>query len=216
MKSWLRENPSVLPGHDPSDHTSHQLRGLLRRAGWRVEQTPSEEFLYPPELGSEALADFVKNVDADPDREDLNSLEEEASEIAFELEHQLRDFIASNLPSIQIGSNKLALFVDPSGRHGVEYPSAVGPIDILAMAPGGALYVFELKRASAPDKAIGQLARYMGWLRTSGLARGEVHGVIVARQISPNLRFAASIIPNVSLFEYRIAFSLDRVPPPGG
>jgi RecB family endonuclease NucS len=57
------------------------------------------------------------------------------------------------------------LFVDPVGRDGVEYPTAVGPIDILAADDSGAFFVFELKRARSPDHAMGQLTRYMGWVR---------------------------------------------------
>lgn len=91
-----------------------------------------------------------------------------------------------------------------------EFPSAVGPIDILAVDDKELFFVFELKRANSPDRAIGQLARYMGWVqRTIGQER-DVFGVIVARSNSENLRYAASIIPKVYLFEYRVQFHLKR------
>ena len=56
--------------------------------------------------------------------------------------------------------------------------------------------------------------------RTSVLARSacrigsgrEVRGVIVATAISERLRYAASVISNVSLFEYRVEFHLKQVP----
>jgi RecB family endonuclease NucS len=66
----------------------------------------------------------------------------------------------------------------------------------------------ELKRANSPDRAIGQLARYMGWvLQTIGRDR-EVFGIIVVKSISENLPYAASIVPNVRLFEYEVEFHL--------
>lgn len=116
--------------------------------------------------------------------------------------------MASNLNTISVNRRRLRLYVDPTGRDGIEFPSAVGPIDILAVDESGSFYVFELKRASSADRAIGQLARYMGWVQqTIGKGR-EVSGVIVAKSISDNLRYAASIVPRVHLFEYEVEFHL--------
>jgi hypothetical protein len=137
--------------------------------------------------------------------------EETSDEVLFGLEHQLRDFIAQNISAIDMDGKRLTLYRDDAGRCGTEYPTAVGPIDILAVDRNGEFYVFELKRGRTPDKAIGQLARYMGWVRQS-IGRGcGVNGVIVAREISENLRYAVSVVPNVYLFEYKVEFSLNRV-----
>ena len=133
------------------------------------------------------------------------------SEVLFELEFQLRDFIAHNLSSIKVQGKKLKLYVDASGRNGIEYPTAVGPIDILAIDDNGEFVAFELKRANSADKAIGQLARYMGWLRQTIGKDSPVNGVIVAKEISENLRYAVCVVPNVSLFEYEVSFSLKPV-----
>jgi hypothetical protein len=115
---------------------------------------------------------------------------------------------ASNFSTIAINGKRLRLFVDPAGRDGVEFPTAVGPIDILAIDDNEAFYVFELKRASSPDRAIGQVARYMGWVQqTIGKSRA-VFGVVVAKSISENLRYAACVVPNVFLFEYEVEFHL--------
>jgi hypothetical protein len=134
--------------------------------------------------------------------------EQEAA--AFALEHQLRDFIAGNLSAIPVGGRRLQLYIDPDGRRGVEYPSAVGPIDILAVDDQGAFFVFELKRAPSPDYTIGQLSRYMGWVRKelAAVRNVDVHGIVVAREIPDNLRYGASVIPRVSLFEYEVEFRL--------
>src|SRR5262249_21583555 len=133
---------------------------------------------------------------------------EEVGDPFFTLEYQLRDFLASNLTTVRINGKRLRLYVDPTGRDGIEFPSAVGPIDILAVDDSDSFYVFELKRANSPDRAIGQMARYMGWVQQT-IGKGHaVFGVIVAKSISDNLRYAASIVPNVHLFEYQVEFHL--------
>jgi endonuclease len=94
---------------------------------------------------------------------------------------------------------------------GVEYPTGVGPIDILAIDSDGSYVVFELKRGRVADKAIGQISRYMGWLITNSEEGTKVKGVIVAKDISQNLRHAVVAVPNVSLFEYHISFTLNEI-----
>ena len=113
----------------------------------------------------------------------------------------------AGLPDRQLIETRL--YVDAAGRDGVEFPSGIGPIDILAVDGDGTFYVFELKRARSPDQAIGQVARYMGWVRET-IGRGrQVRGVIVARTITDNLRYAILAMPNVSLFEYEVQFRLN-------
>lgn len=53
--------------------------------------------------------------------------DDEEIEPTFGLEYQLRDFMAQNIEAISIGNSKVRLYVDPAGRDGVEYPTAVGP-----------------------------------------------------------------------------------------
>ena len=77
---------------------------------------------------------------------------------SFALEAHLRDFLAKNLQTVEAG---LKLFRDDTQREGVEYPSSSGPIDILAKDKNDNFVVFELKVGRGPDKAMGQLMRYM-------------------------------------------------------
>jgi len=87
----------------------------------------------------------------------------------------------------------------------------MGPIDVLAVDSSDDFYVFELKRGRSPDHAIGQLARYMGWVKQTIGEGKRVNGVIVAKQIADNLRYAVSVMPNVTLFEYQVEFHLKAV-----
>ena len=208
MKQWLRDHPeSVPPGLDATSSTSHELRRGLRKLGWNVQEIGSEVRLFRPgEAVSEPAVTAVLG-DQSPDAE-LEGEAVEADEAAFGLEFQLRDFIAQNLAAIDVDGRKLKLYVDAAGRDGIEYPTAVGPIDILAVDQAGDFFVFELKRARSPDKAIGQVTRYMGWVQQT-IGKGKAtNGVIVAREITTNLRYAVSVVPNVKLFEYEVEFRL--------
>lgn len=160
MKEWLRQNPQHLPsGLDATGSTSHQLRDGLRRLGWSVQETTSEVRRIQPGSPVPPVLD--------------DSEEADQPEHVFPLEFQLRDFIAENLSAIDVRGMRIRLYVDPTGRDGIEFPTAVGPIDILAVDDSGAFFVFELKRARSPDRAIGQLTRYMGSTDYRKASRGE-------------------------------------------
>lgn len=204
MKEWLRQNPDRVPaGFDATSSTSHQLRAGLRHLGWTMQETNSAVRMIPPEAQDHAA--LVDDVLGKPD-----GAADEADFPVFSLEYQLRDFIASNLNAIDFDGRRLRLYVDPTGRDGIEYPSAVGPIDILAVDSEGSFFVFELKRANSPDRALGQVARYMGWIKHTIGNGKNVYGAIISKTVSENLKYATTITPNVFLFEYDVAFSLRR------
>jgi RecB family endonuclease NucS len=71
--------------------------------------------------------------------------------------------------------------------------------------------VFELKLSRGPDRAMGQLLRYMGGVRRVLAGQNEVHGIIVAKSIDEKLRYASLPVPNVSLLEYEVNFQLRAV-----
>jgi len=154
-----------------------------------MHQTPGPDMYPMPDLSSDGPAD---------------------SPLFFPLESHLRDFIARNITSIKVGGRALQLYVDEHD-DGVEYPTDVGPIDILAVDDAGNFVVFELKLSKGPDRAIGQIARYMGWVQAK-LANGKtVSGVIVSSVADEKLKYAASIIPQVTLLEYEMKFDVHEV-----
>lgn len=205
MKRWLRLHPERVPeGTHHTDSTSHQLRDALKRHGWTVHTTAEEVRLIPP---GNSAGEIAAEVLGDEDEEYTESSATEIEEAAFQQENQLRDFIAHNLATIDFQGRRLRLYRDVQGS-GVEYPTAVGPIDILAVDSAETLVVFELKRARTSDHVIGQLTRYMGALRERFGSNRAIHGVIVAREISRNLHYQVKVIPNISLLEYEIQFKL--------
>jgi hypothetical protein len=200
MKEWLRQHDDQMPpglDPDPRASTSHQLRVGLRKMGWTMEETPTEIRLLAP--GTQGKVDL----------EEVLGPAGEAESPYFSLEYQLRDFLADNLGAVEIDGRRLALYRDANGE-GVEYPTSVGPIDILAIDNDGAFFVLELKRANSPDSALGQVTRYMGWVKQT-IGKGKnVYGVIVARTISDKLKFARTVVPNVYLLEYQVSFTLKQ------
>ena len=76
------------------------------------------------------------------------------------------------------------------------------------MGSDGAFVVIELKVSRGYDRVIGQLLRYMAWVKNNLADNAPVRGIIVASDISNDLKLAASLIPDAKLVEYEISFSL--------
>lgn len=210
MKEWLRQHPEhAPPGLDATGTNSRRVARALRARSWQVQESTTDYRLILP--GTVAGAELVTDVLGGAETNDID----DAAAVSFDLEAQLRDFIVANLSLIQVGNHRVSVFTDSNGRSGVEYPTGVGPIDILAEDDTGGLVVVELKVERGPDKTLGQLARYMGWVRRH-LANGrKVSGVIVARRIDERLRYAALVIPDIALLEYELDFRLKPAGNPG-
>lgn len=135
--------------------------------------------------------------------------ESNPSRARFAMESHLRDYLAQNLKHIQGLPAQLDLFMDDSGVPGVEYRTDVGFIDILAKGTDGAFYVIELKLARGSDPVVGQILRYMGWIRAN-LSQGHpVYGVIIASGASDKLKYAVSeVAEKLFLMEYELSVSL--------
>lgn len=127
----------------------------------------------------------------------------------FALEAHLRDYLAKNLPTLPGETSALRLFRTEE-RDGVEFQTDVGPIDILATSNGD-FYVLELKLGRGPDATLGQILRYMGWVKKHLASDNNVFGVIVASDIGEKLRYAASQVPSVRLMEYTLKVDLRPV-----
>lgn len=130
----------------------------------------------------------------------------ESSQFAYE--HDLRDFLAKNLDKIESG---LRLY-DDEGITGIEFPAGGRFIDILARDSSGGYAVIELKVSKGYDRALGQLLRYMGWVQKHQAEPGaKVRGIIVAREITEDLKLACAQVPGISLFEYQLSVKLHPV-----
>jgi hypothetical protein len=98
----------------------------------------------------------------------------------------------------------------PCGDH--------GNLDILARDKAtGDFVVIELKKDQSDDEVVGQLSRYMGWVKKHRAATEgvKVRGIIVAHEATARLRSAASAFDNVDLYVYGVKIDLQAVSLPG-
>ncbi len=138
------------------------------------------------------------------DVEDENNYE--SKEFAYEKD--LQNYLAKNLYVIE---ENLKLY-EQDEINGIEYPAGRRFIDILAVDKNNNFVVVELKVARGYDRTIGQILRYMAWIKKELADQGQlVRGVIVASHISNDLKLASSSLSNVELFEYKLAFSLNKI-----
>ena len=68
--------------------------------------------------------------------------------------------------------------------------------------------MIELKVSRGYDRVVGQLLRYMAWVEQEMEPSKPVRGIIVAKEITDDLKLAASRISGVRLIEYEIEFKL--------
>jgi hypothetical protein len=128
----------------------------------------------------------------------------------FAFERDLRNYLSKNLSSVERG---LTLF-EEEGFSGVEFPAGGRFIDILAVDAQGQHVVIELKVSRGYERVMGQLLRYIAWVKHN-LANGKkVRGIIVASEITEDLVLAASLVPDVALCRYEPALKLVNVPLP--
>jgi endonuclease len=152
----------------------------------------------------------LANVPEDDESDEREQATEDASGLdgsrEFAFERDLRNYLAKNLHLLE---RDLELYQDEE-FSGVEFPVGGRFIDILAVDAAGRYVVIELKVSRGYERAIGQLLRYMGWIKAN-LADGKpVRGMIVASEITEDLKLAVSLVPDVQLFRYELAMKFNE------
>lgn len=121
----------------------------------------------------------------------------------------LEDFLVQNWKHTKLGK-KYDIFEEDGELVGQQYPSDTGPIDILAISKNKKeLLVVELKKGRASDIVIGQLQRYMGYVKEELAEKGQtVRGIIVALEDDVRLRRALAVTQNIDFYTYKVSFKL--------
>lgn len=130
---------------------------------------------------------------------------------AFALEKHLEDFLVANWSSTELG-NEFDIYEEDGQVIGQQYLSDTGPMDILAISRDRkTLLVVELKRGRASDVVVGQIQRYMGYVK-SELAKPNqiVRGIIIAYEDDIRLRRALSVATGIDFFRYEVNFRLKQ------
>ena len=170
---------------------------------WDPETDPAPryqaDFQAEIENGGDVTDDPAEEVDA----------EDNPGSRKFAIERDLQGYLAKNLGLLEAG---LKLYEDEDGAFtGVEFPAGQRRIDILAVGADGAYVVIETKVSRAYDQVVGQVLRYMGWIKQNLAGEAPVRGIIVASEISEDLILATSSIEHIRLTEYQISFSLRAI-----
>jgi restriction system protein len=127
----------------------------------------------------------------------------------FALEKHLEDFLVANWSQTDLAKD-YDLFQEDGELTGQQYPTDTGPIDLLAISKDKTkLLVVELKKGRASDSVVGQIQRYMGFVKEELAENGQsVEGIIIALEDDTRIRRALAVAPNISFYKYQINFKL--------
>lgn len=130
---------------------------------------------------------------------------------AFALEKHLEHFLVENWSKTELGAT-YDIYTEDGQLVGQQYPSDTGPIDILAISKDKkTLLVVELKRGRASDRVVGQIQRYMGYVKDElAEADQQVKGVIIALEDDLRMRRALSVTQNIEFYRYQLSFKLNK------
>jgi hypothetical protein len=152
------------------------------------------------------IVDYYKKVLSLPQSEQITS---NRTYGLFYMEKQLEDFIIHNWENTELGK-KYDLIIEEGVLLSQQYRTDIGPIDILAKdKETGGYVVIELKKDQTSDDTVGQVARYMGWVKRNKNT-DDVKGVIIAGQYDQKLDYALGVVQNVEVFLYEVNFKLNE------
>lgn len=129
--------------------------------------------------------------------------------VAFAMEKHLEDFLVKNWAQTDLGKD-YDIFAEDGELVGQQYPTDTGPMDVLAIKKDKSeLLVVELKRGRASDVVVGQVLRYMGFVKEELAESGQaVRGVIIALEDDIRMRRALTMTPTIEFYRYQMTFKL--------
>lgn len=127
----------------------------------------------------------------------------------FVLEKHLEDFLVANWSQTDLGI-EYDIFQEEGELRGQQYPTDTGNMDILAVSKDKTkLLVVELKKGRASDAVVGQIQRYMGYVKEELAEEHQsVEGVIIALDDDLRIRRALAVTNNIRFLKYQISFKL--------
>jgi len=131
--------------------------------------------------------------------------------LAFAMEKHLEEFLIQNWAQTDLAID-YDIYEEDGERVGQQFDTDTGPIDILAISRDKkTLLILELKRGRASDVVVGQILRYMGYVKEE-LAEDDqsVKGIIIAMEGDQRIRRALAMVPDIDFYRYQVSFKLMR------
>jgi restriction system protein len=127
----------------------------------------------------------------------------------FALEKHLEDFLVQNWKQTELGK-EYNIYEEEGELVGQQYPSDTGPIDILAVSKDKkTLLVVELKKGRVSDNVVGQIQRYMGYVKEElAESNQNVKGIIIGLEDDLRIKRALSVTNNIEFYRYQVSFKL--------
>lgn len=159
------------------------------------------------EIPEEDYYRILKNRDRNL-TEKLDEVDDLENEYEFALEMHLEEFIYRNWDSINWGE-KLNLY-QTDEQDGRQFPADLWSIDFLAIDENtNDLVVIELKRGKTSDSTVGQILRYISWVKENIAGKDQnVRGIIIGKESEERLEYAMKELDNIVFKTYEIDFAL--------
>jgi len=129
----------------------------------------------------------------------------------FALEKHLEDFLVQNWSNTPLAKD-YDIYEDNGELVGQQYQTDTGPIDILAISKDKkTILVIELKKGRTSDVVVGQIHRYMGYVKEELAEPNQVvKGMIIGLEADTRLKRALSVTTNIEFYRYVIDFKLHK------
>ena len=208
--AWFKQKYPLVKPATISAHLLRLSTNAPSRIYYSVDPNGKDDLLF--QIDSKKFRLYDLSSDPDPiysgDKEEEKTGQEgldEENGNEFAYEKDLQNFLAKNLSLIEPG---LTLYMEEE-ISGIEFPVGNRFIDILAIDSNNGYVVIELKVSRGYDRVVGQILRYMAWIRNNHAEENQkVRGIIIAREISGDLLLACSETNNVELYEYNLLVTL--------
>jgi hypothetical protein len=163
----------------------------------KIEYDSAKEKINGREVVKISLTQRTEITEPLPDLAPPIKDEEEAerlAEINMQMENDLENFLVENLH----------LFQDDKGKSGRQYITEIGDIDLLCKNNDD-FVVIELKKGRSSDKVVGQISRYIGWVKEKLANGNDVRGIIIVHDFDNKLKYAVMANPAIELKYYQIS-----------
>jgi len=124
-------------------------------------------------------------------------VEPEVPLASVSIEADLRSYLAKNPQVLGYGLSLVKEEYDTN---------EVGRMDLLLKDKKNGYVVVETKKGRSSDRVVGQILRYMGWVKKN--LGGKVKGIIIAAEPDKRLEYSLLILPNVQVKYYQVKFEL--------